>query len=106
MMGSITVSIEDATGYTSYTVGSPDEAEVPVRDNDPMITIETDDSSIVGGENAEFTIQAEGAPISNLWINIDVDDTGNYLADPAPSRGEAPQWPLVGDPKSAYGIDV
>ena len=82
--GEIEVTIETGTGYT---VGSPPSARVTVDiPCDPVITIEANDSSIVEGEDAEFTITATPAPTSNLWINIDVDETGDFLADPAPTR--------------------
>ena len=88
--GEIEVTIETGTGYT---VGSPPSARVTVDiPCDPVITIEANDSSIVEGEDAEFTISANPAPTSNLWINIDVDRDRGLLGRSGPYACEAPQW--------------
>ena len=84
--GSVTVTITDDEDGTDYTVGSPSSDSVTVTDDDPVITISGPTSSIEEGEDAIFTIQANGTPRSSLWINVDVDDPGGFLRDPVPTR--------------------
>ena len=67
-------------------MGNPSSDTVPVTDDDPVITISGPTSSIEEGNDAEFRIQANGAPRSDITINIAVSDPGGFLSNAAPSE--------------------
>ena len=89
MNGSVTATIQTGTGYT---VGSASAATTTVTDNDdppvvvtPELTIARDQSSVVEGTDATWTVTADVAPESNLTINVAVTQSGNYIDGTAPT---------------------
>ena len=88
--GSITVVINAGTGYT---VGTLSTAMVTVNDNDipdpdaPAARISAaDPTTITEGADATFTVTLDSAaPAGGLTINVDVTESGSYIAPTAPA---------------------
>ena len=100
--GSVTITVENGTGYT---VGSSASAIVMVNDDDdpalatPVITIAAGNSPVDEGTDATFTVTATPAPSANLTVNLSVaeasgsdfvaaDDEGTQMVT-IPTSGSA-----------------
>ena len=77
--GSVTVTVSGGTGYT---VGSPSSATVTVNDDDGTESVVTikGGHEVREGRGAEFTLTASPAPTWDLPVNINVSQTGDFLA--------------------------
>ena len=71
---------------TDYTVGTPGEAEVVVRDNDlPVVTIAADRTPVTEGGTASFTVSVAGAEAGDLLvIPVELEQEGEFARDPLP----------------------
>ena len=79
--GSVTASIQAPTGYG---LGSPSSVTVPVADNDgsspdPEVTISSSQTSVIEGQNLQFTVTANAAPSSSLIVSVQLTDSGAFL---------------------------
>ena len=74
--GSVTVTVNDAAGYT---VGDPASDTVAVRDDDvPVVTIAADTASVTEGGSASFTLTANPVPAAPLAVSVTVATDGDY----------------------------
>ena len=74
--GSVTVTVNDAAGYT---VGDPASDTVAVRDDDvPVVTIAADAASVTEGGSASFTLTANPVPAAPLAVSVTVATDGDY----------------------------
>ena len=88
--GSVTVTVNDGSGYT---VGSPATGAVALADDDdpvpdpviPELRLSVG-SAVDEGGNAVFTVHADRAPQTDLTVALTVAQTGDVLGDPAGSR--------------------
>ena len=73
---------------TGYQVGPEFSDAVKVLDNDslPIISINTDESSITEGETAEFELVASKLPASNLYISVKLSGSANFFAEALNNR--------------------
>ena len=79
--GSVTAAITGASG--SYGVGTPRSATVTVNDDDTIVrvvSIAPVTPSITEGGYAEFVLTASPAPASNLTVNLNVTQSGDFAA--------------------------
>ena len=82
--GSVKATVQPGTGYT---LGTPKSAYVTVNDDDippvgtPIITIRGGNTVTEGGQ-AVFTVTASPAPLSNLVVDLRIEDdaTSNFIA--------------------------
>ena len=84
--GSITAELNAGAGYT--VAARPDnQAEVTVLDDDPPVaSISADPTTITEGEFATFRVTlSSAAPAGGLTINVDVTESGSYIAGSAPT---------------------
>ena len=81
--GSITAELNAGA---SYTLGTPNTATVTVNDNDVLLaSISVDPTTITEGEVATFTVTlGSAAPAGGITINVDVTESGSYIAATAP----------------------
>ena len=81
--GSITVRITTGAGYT---VGTLSSAMVTVNDDDVLLaSIAAGISPITEGTAAMFTVTLDlAAPAGGLTINVEVTESGRYIASSAP----------------------
>ena len=98
---------------TDYTVGTPGEAEVVVRDNDdglndlPEVTITADRTPITEGETASFTVSVSTpAPEGGLAVDVALSEEGEFTGTlpetravtvPAGQRTEGVSVPTIDD---------
>ena len=80
--GSVTVTVNDADGYT---VGAPASGTVSIEDDDlppPEVSIAADAASITEGAPAAFTLSADRAPDADLTITLAVSEAahGDHVA--------------------------
>ena len=74
--GSVSVTVNDAAGYT---VGDPASDTVAVRDDDvPVVTIAADAASVTEGASASFTLTANPVPAAPLAVSVTVATDGEY----------------------------
>ena len=73
--GSVTVTVNDAAGYT---VGDPASDTVAVRDDDvPVVTV-SGGAAVTEGGDAVFTLTASPAPAAALPVSVTVATDGEY----------------------------
>ena len=78
--GSVTVEVETGTGYTVDPDLSDNTATVAVNDDDtPEVSI-VGGGAVTEGSTATFTVTATLTPHSNLTVNLDVSQTGSFVA--------------------------
>ena len=86
--GSITALITAPNMGDGYTVGSPNTAMVTVNDNDtPVVSITAGPSPITEGAGATaiFTVSFDRTVAVDTTINVDVTESGMYIAGMAPA---------------------
>ena len=74
--GSVTVTVEDGSGYT---VGASASGTITLRDDDeppPVVTIAAKAASVAEGGDAVFTLTADRAPAAALTVTLAVSETG------------------------------
>ncbi len=75
--GSVTVTLNDGTGYT---LGGAKTATVNVNDDDvPELTI-TDGSAVTEGTDASFTVSASPSASGSITVNYTVTQSGAFVA--------------------------
>ncbi len=74
--GTITAAVAAGTGYG---IGSPSRASVSVTDATPRVSIAAG-GTIIEGDNARFTLTADPKPSATIFVNVDVSDSGDFLA--------------------------
>ena len=80
--------IEDfVDAYKLLTQVQKDATTVTLRDSlpEPELTISRDQTSVVEGTDATWTITADTAPSSDLTVNVDVTESGSYIDGTAPT---------------------
>ncbi len=104
--GSVTVAITGAAG--GYGVGTPNSATVTVNDDDDVIAIAGVVSitpmtlSITEGGYAEFVLTASPAPASDLTVNLNVTQSGDFAA--AAATGAATATIRAGDTTTTHRV--
>ena len=76
--GSVSVTVNDGSGYT---VGSAGSGTVAVQDDDaplPEVTIAAKVASVTEGGNAVFTLTASPAPAAALPVSVSLATDGDY----------------------------
>ena len=87
--GSVTVTVNDGTGYT---VGSSASGTVSVRDDDlppPAVSITADAASVTEGGAASFTVSADRAPDADLTVTLSVTEAAGVDFVAADDEGTA-----------------
>ena len=95
--GSVSVTVEDGSGYT---VGTPASDTVALRDDDlppPVVTIAAKAASVTEGGDAVFTLTADRAPAAALTVELAVSETG--AGDHVAAADEGPATLVI--PKDA-----
>ena len=76
--GSVSVTVNDGSGYT---VGSAGSGTVAVQDDDaalPVVTLAAKAESVTEGGDAVFTLTASPAPAADLPVSVSVGTDGDY----------------------------
>ncbi len=74
--GSVSVTLDTATGYTLAT--NKDNASVTVRDNDEPVVRITAGSGVTEGTQASFTVSANPLPAAPLDVTLTVAQNGDF----------------------------
>ena len=80
--GSVTVTVNNAAGYT---VGAPASGTVSIEDDDlppPVVTVTANATAVTEGAPAAFTVTADRAPDADLAVTLEVADApgGDFVA--------------------------
>ena len=76
------------TAFANLTQAQKDATTVTLRDElpaEPELTIARDQTTVVEGTDATWTITADTAPSSDLTVNVDVTESGVYIDGTAPT---------------------
>ncbi len=102
--GSVTATITGAAG--GYATGTPSSATVTVNDNDDaiarVVSIAPGPSPITEGGQAEFVLTASPAPASDLTVNLNVTQSGDFAA--ASDIGAATATIRAGDATTTHRV--
>ena len=80
------VSLSFGALPSGVVAGSPATETVELVDNDvPEVSISADNSSVIEGGNARFTLRASPVPGANLRVAINATDRGNYIEGTPPT---------------------
>ena len=87
--GSVTVTVDDGSGYTA---GDPASGTVAVRDDDtplPVVTVSAG-SAVTEGGDAAFTLTASPAPAADLAVSVTVATDGDWGVTTGPQTVTIP----------------
>ena len=102
--GSVSVTVEDGSGYT---VGASASGTITLRDDDlppPVVTIAAKAASVAEGGDAVFTLTADRAPDADLTVTLSVSETGAGDHVAAPDEGPATVTIPKGAPEATFTL--
>ncbi len=102
--GSVSVTVEDGTGYT---VGTSASGTVAIRDDDlppPAVTIAAKAASVTEGGDAVFTLSADRAPDADLTVRLAVSETGTGDHVAAADEGPATAVIAKGETEASFTV--